>query len=54
MRHIMKSDISIIRELTIYIHTIEYMSKRPHYFFRIKIILPKRPHFFIAKTTVWG
>jgi hypothetical protein len=26
------------------------MSKRPHYFFRIKIILPKRPHFFIAKT----
>jgi hypothetical protein len=25
------------------------MSKRPHYFLRIKIILPKRPHFFIAK-----
>jgi hypothetical protein len=25
----------------------EYMSKRPHYFFRIQIILPKRRHFFL-------
>ena len=27
-----------------------FLPKRLHYFFRIKIILPKRPHFFIAKT----
>ena len=27
------------------------LPKRPPLFFRIKVILPKRPHFFIAKTT---
>ena len=27
-----------------------FLTKRPDYFFRIQIILPKRPHFFIAKT----